>query len=319
MLPRAEGVVFLAFFVLESVAIIVANVLTIVTFTRLRQAKFHLLGNLAVADLLVGLVCGPFWTFNLAFSFDLWPPPRHVALWWRRYLPEMAELLAKFASLISLTMVGAERMFATFSPVKYRLLSPRARYVLIGACWIVALLFPLNYMAAVVFRVVTAETGLYTMLYLTCVLLLGTCLCYLAIWFKIRCNRHGATTKRELKLTTSFFLVTIVSLATWLPSQAFFSVFMVAMVRGHHWFSRDTFNRVNNATFMLLLANSLVNPIIYAFRIPHFKQHVLRRFCPRLLDGREKRTQRIYLSRFLNRYVCISCSMCKCILLFILK
>ena len=292
LLPRAEGVVFFVGFVLESIAIIVANVLTIVIFRRdpnLNQAKFYLLVNLAVADLLVGLVCGPFWTFNLAFPFDLWPPPTHVALWWIRYLPEMAELLAKFASLISLTMIAVERVFATYLPVQYRSFGRQGRYVLIAICWALAALFPLNYLGAAVLNVISLEVGLYTMLGLTCLFLLVTCLSYLAIWLKIKASHYGTSSQRELKLTVSLFLVTVVSLAAWLPSQAFFSVFMVGMVRGHHWFSMDTFNRVTNATFMLLLANSLVNPIIYAFRIPQFRQSARKLF--RRMSRRESSTE----------------------------
>ena len=291
LLPRAEGIAFCVGFVLESVAIIVANVLTIVIFRRdrnLRHPRNYLLVNLAVADLLVGLVCGPFWTFNLAFPFDLWPPPTHVALWWIRYLPEMAELLAKFASLISLTMIAAERLFATYLPVQYRSFGRQGRYALIAICWALAALFPINYMGAVVLNVISIEVGLYTMISLTCLLLPLTFLSYLAIWLKIKASHHGTSSQRERKLTVSLFLVTVVYLATWLPSQAFFFVFIVAMVRGHHWFSMGTFNRVNNATHMLLLANSLVNPIMYASRVPDFKRSARKLF--RWMLRRESRT-----------------------------
>ena len=302
-LPRGEGVAFFVAFALEFVAIIVANIFTICIFRRepnLKQAKFYLLINLAVADLFVGLACVPFWTFNLAFSFRLWPPPRSVPLMWRRFVLEMAELWAKYASLICLTMIAVERMFATLQPIKYRLLSRRTRYGMIAMCWVLAAPFSLNYTASVVLGVISHDLALYLMLGGTCLLLLVTALCYLAIWLKIKSSPNGSETS-ERKLSASLFIVTVVSLATWLPNQVFFSVKM-SKIANRRPIAMETFIRVINVTALLLFFNSVVNPIIYAFRIPHFKKHVVKIFCGNSGNGRrELQDPENHLSTCFNR------------------
>ena len=98
--------------------------------------------------------------------------------------------------------------------------------------------------------------------------------CYTCICLKVRYNRlprhHGAAGVRERKLTGTLFLVTFGSLITFLPRIVFgglwasipFSVFSLP------------FNYLMViATFVV--ANSLINPIIYAIRMPEVRTSIL--------------------------------------------
>ena len=277
-LPRSEGIAFCVAFLVESLVIIISNLITITVFTRnrnLRKCKFYLVINLAVADFLVGFVAGPVWVNDLSESFDLWP--EYKLGFWGEVAPESIELFTKYASLISLTMVSLERMYATLWPVKYRSLKPRTYYVFIAFCWILSLFMPSAYVA-MQHKLIQRKTTIYILLAFTCLLLLITCVSYTAIWIKIKLGRNPLAAVQDIKFTVSLFVVTVVSLATWLPCQVIFCVFLISWSNKSPIWPDSIYQRVLNSTALLLFANSFINPLIYSFRIPEFKQTAARLF-----------------------------------------
>ena len=289
-LPRSEGIVFCVAFLVESLAIIISNLITIVVFTRnrnLRKCKFYLLINLAVADLLVGAVSGPAWVYNINFSFDMWPEPQmdKTTAYWSTVAPEIIESFTKYASLISLTMVSLERMYATLLPVKYRSLKPRTYYVFIAFCWILSLFIPSVYLA-MWHNLIQHKVSVYILLVFTCLLLLITCVSYITIWIKIKFGRNPLTAAQDIKFTVSLFVVTVVSVATWLPCQVIFCVYLISWSNKSPIWPGSIYDRVLHSTALLLFANSLVNPIIYSLRIPEFKQTAARLLCRKSYQAR---------------------------------
>ena len=129
LLPRSEGIVFGVAFIVETFAIIIGNAIVIVVFTKNRRlrkrARFYLLINLAVADLLVGVTIVPLLVSDLARNFDLW---EYKWTWQKFIVAECFNLFITFASLISLAMVSLDRMYAILWPVKHRLLETRTYY-----------------------------------------------------------------------------------------------------------------------------------------------------------------------------------------------
>ena len=278
LLPRSEGIVFCVAFIVETFAIIIGNAIVIAVFTKSRQLRkrtFYLLINLAVADLLVGVIIVPLLVSDLARNFDLW---EYKWTWQKFIVTECFNLFITFASLISLAMVSLERMYAILWPVKHRVLETRTYYVFIGLSWFLPLL-PVAIDLAERYHMISADHFLDFWLSFTCFLLLTICISYVSIWIKMKFGRHSqhhVTTAQDRKLTVSLFIVTVVSLVTWLPSQAL----NVAVV----WFRplpHIAFIRLYYSFMLLLFANSLVNPIIYSFRMPQFRQAVLRLVCRR--------------------------------------
>ena len=99
--------------------------------------------------------------------------------------------------------------------------------------------------------------------------------CYISIYIKVRCNRHpqhhGAAGRRERKLTSTLFLVTFGSLLTFLPLILWKSLLFL-----HHMtISYFSYVQIRYAMLTLYLANSLINPIIYAMRMPEFRVGIL--------------------------------------------
>ena len=136
----------------------------------------------------------------------------------------------------------------------------------------------------------------------TCLILLTICISYVSIWIKIKFGRHPqhhVTTAQDRKLTVSLFIVTVVSLVTWLPSQALY----VTVV----WFRSlpyIAFIRLYYSFMLLLFANSLVNPIIYSFRMPQFRQAALRLVCRRSAERQVPAIGRRNEAEVINHQAC---------------
>ena len=112
---------------------------------------------------------------------------------------------------------------------------------------------------------VVIDTYLYILFY--AVSLFVICVSYILITIKVRCSRHPqfySRSKRERKLTGTALIVSLVSLLCFLPAIINIAVFKY-IINVH----------IEMAVEVLFLANSLVNPIIYALRMPGFREGLL--------------------------------------------
>ena len=96
------------------------------------------------------------------------------------------------------------------------------------------------------------------------------CVSYILVVIKVRCSRHlqfHSRSKRERKLTGTALIVSLVSLLCFLPAIINLALFNY-FINFH----------IDIAVEVLFLANSLVNPIIYALRMPGFREGLLQLF-----------------------------------------
>ena len=110
-------------------------------------------------------------------------------------------------------------------------------------------------------------------------LLFVICVSYISIFIKVRFSRrpqhHGAAGVRERKLTRTLFFVTLGSLLTWLPSLLQTGILSVhPQLYFNLTTGRSNFH-IPVTIVMLFLASSLINPIIYAMRMPEFRAGIL--------------------------------------------
>ena len=277
LLPRSEGIVFLTAAIVESLAIMIGNAVVIAVFTRNRQLRrrtFYLLINLAIVDFLVGATAVPWWVGDLPQAFDLWEIKWNVEMY---NTVENINLFVDYASLVNLAMISLERMYATLWPVKHRALKTRTYYVLIGLSWFVA--FCLLSFDLVLWFILSDLYALCVHLLFIFFLILMTCVGYIIIWVKIKFGenaQHQVTTAQDRKLTVSLFIVTAIFLVTWLPATIFiYYVFLTNRVLP------ISLSLSYYSVSLLFFINSLANPIIYSFKIPPFRQAVLRLLCRR--------------------------------------
>ena len=270
----SECIASLAVLGTEAVATVALNVLTIIVYLkerRLRKRSLYLVINQAVADMLVaGCVIIGF--YDSGSNCKFWAsinssniPSVIVTKFWFRFTP--------LASVTNLAAISLERMHATFRPFKHRLIKKSMFGAVVVAVWVTAGLCS----AIGVFDPFTIKLSrslfiLYLTVFMFCLLII--LVSYSSIAMKIVCgnqpDHHGATS-RERKLTKTLFIVTLTSLLLMQPNIFFW---ILDSVSSHTFtgISLQTWFRLYYSFGFLLCANSLVNPVCYAFRIPEFRR-----------------------------------------------
>ena len=112
---------------------------------------------------------------------------------------------------------------------------------------------------------------------------------YISILAKVRCSprpRHDGGSNREKRLTTTLLMMTLASLLTWLPELVFFFIKSTPYFKDYIKISVHTTARLGFVLTTLAIANSLVNPILYAARMAEFRT-VLSQLC----KGTENQTE----------------------------
>ncbi|CAH3127260.1 unnamed protein product [Pocillopora meandrina] len=166
--------------------------------------------------------------------------------------------------------ISLERLHATFYPFRHRFVRKWVHRAITIVIWFIAIVRE----AAQIFLleivdVVVIDTYLYILFYAVSLLII--CVSYILVVIKVRCSRHPqfhSRSKRERKLTGTALIVSLVSLLCLLPA-------MIYVACRHISFTCLMNVHINLATLILFLANSLVNPIIYALRMPGFREGLL--------------------------------------------
>ena len=254
-------------FGLLATLIVVGNVLTIWIFLkqRLRKRAHFLLISLAVADLLVGLLTVPLY---IAISTLLYLGRSYHQVW-----SELADILTGLTSINTLAVISLERMYAIGWPLRHRTLSIRVYMFAIVIPWILSGIFT-SLRVMLFFDVISHDSVLYPLILFQSTPLLVMCSAYCVIWKKQKspmCN-HGHM-GREAKLAKTLFMITAASLLTWLPFQMM-NLLLPFNVIGYF----PNFNTTIYIVKFLQFSNSLVNVMIYPFRISEFKNALLKIF-----------------------------------------
>ena len=277
--PSSECIAWLTVLNIEAVAIVIMNALTIIIYLKeriLRKRSMYLVISLAVADMFVAcnltfdsliLVdsCN-LWTINQFRSFEL----LIVYVCLRFFFP--------LASVTNLAAISLERMHATFRPFKHRLIKKKIFGAAVAGVWFTAalstaivfsLFFPgLSDITPWFKRVLVAS---YFSLLLCCLFIMVVS--YSSIATKFYCGmhpQHHGAIRRERKLTKTLFIVTIVSLILVTP----FTIFYLYLIfsPGGETISYHTRLHLSYSLHCLFYGNSLINPLLYALKMPEFKR-----------------------------------------------
>jgi len=284
LLPNSDCIPWLAVLILECLAIVIVNTITIIVFVKQRQLQrrsTYLIIHLNIVDLLVGAVSGPL-QIDIHLTFCNLRNFRASNNIWSIYIKFALLHLFSFTSLVNLVFVSLERLHATLRPFKHRFVKKWIYGVIITVIWLMTT-------ARESLQIVLTEEGisrlyinstLYLPFYLISVFLI--CACYILIVVKVRCSRHpyhhGAASLRERKLTGTSLIVAFVSLLCYLPA---ITVIAIDIYNGQLFpnISRRSYFHIANAVTLTFLANSIVNSVIYALRLPGFRASVSQLFC----------------------------------------
>ena len=278
--PTSSCIPWFAVLSVERLAIVILNITTIIVFVKQRQLQrksTYLIIHLAIADLLVGAISGPMQVHAvMACCYgEIWDITfSRISSAIRPFFP--------FASLVNLAFISLERVHATYRPFKHRLIKK----------WLYRLVIAFIYLSTICQGTVGIVTDwplnsiwVFSSYFISLVLM---CLCYISIYIKVRCSRqhqlHGAAGLRERKLTCTLFLVSFASLLTFLPLTIWESMICFRNISIPNW---STYLKIAGTTQTLFFANSLINPILYAVRMPEFRVGILKLvFCRTPQDHR---------------------------------
>ncbi|XP_032235926.2 substance-K receptor-like [Nematostella vectensis] len=251
---------------------IIGNTISLVIFLKTkslrRRRSNYLLVNLCIADFLVGLNC----LFHGIGFLRTLLSGRFRKGAFEVFLSSL-ELFSSFSSVNFLASVSLERLVAVAFPFYHRATGKTFYGLLIGTPWVVA-----------VISTVTTSVGYLTSLiplairrtlfviYVSLPLLIMSA-AYTVIMIRSRTshiNGNGARERlRDKKLAVTLLIVTLASLVTWLPSNYYLVIHRL-------YFSFYNLNIVYMALLFLQYSNSCINIVVYAWRIPEFKQVLFR-------------------------------------------
>ena len=278
MLSLSDCIPWMTFGIVESVAIVTLNLCTIIVFIRNRnlcKRSTYLVINLAVIDMFVGgtvVWYDLFYYLGLMCNLWKWPSIEYGTLIF--IFSVMNMLLC--GSLINVAIIALERVHATFFPFRHRVLKKYVYRIKIAIVWVTCGLMGAAFRIPVEFKE-TFYPALYLHLTFFFICLLIICVSNTCIVIKFRCGaqpQHHGAVSRERKLTLTLLIVAVVSLLLYLP----YTVFRFAIIINRYQISFSLAFHIYRALLFLLYANSLVNPILYAIRMPEYRSAFLALF-----------------------------------------
>lgn len=274
---QSDCIAWLVVDIIKLLAIIVLNIITVTVFVKQRQLQrrsTYLVIHLAIIDLLVGAVSSPV-IFSHLFE--------HYCGLWKvdiKIFPALVEFFPT-ASIVNLAFISLERLHATFFPFKHRETKKSVYLAVIAAIWLLTSLKEILQYVLDQKDGNSNPTRSFTVLSLviyTLASLFVVCLSYIAIFIKVRfspiAQHHGAN-NRERRLTVTLVMVTLASLLTWLPAI----IFKLVRVWDNSAIPSRSLFFIDKTLAFLVGVNSMVNPIVYAVRMPEFRGSFRKIFC----------------------------------------
>lgn len=277
LMPLPEVVAWCIAYAIVDTFILIGNALTLAVFYTnkrlLRMRANYFLVNLAIADLLVGIIAVPMFTYYLGLS------SQYGGEVWDRYPYKIAKVLDIFigsASIFTLTIIAIERAFSVCYPHIHRGIGIKAYYYMMASVWLVSLL-----MAVLRFLYLNHLLDFKVFFYFLIVAFVASmiliCISYPVIGIRMKfrfanVDRHRKTNDHDRRLALMLFIVTTVFVFTWLPFHIlnFLLFFCVSC--------RVLSNQVVYVIKILHYCNSCINPVIYSYLVPEFKRTAFKIF-----------------------------------------
>jgi hypothetical protein len=265
-------IIWCAVFIVVGFLIVVVNLATILTFVinkHLRRRSVYCLINLAVADMLFGVSNIVLESIYIVEYLGL--KDYDVGI-----LFIIVICLAVTTCLFSLVLVSIERVYATFFPFRHRTTRLRMYIAVFAITWLISLLgvLPFCLLPGSVRNVYLIN--ILMVLFLVCLIII--CTSYTSIFVKVKNQakrllpnqRQTAAIqirqKREQHLAMTLFVVTVLSLITWLPNTVAYIININTSI------SYVISSNVLQLVELIQRTNSLINPIIYVFRMRDFRK-----------------------------------------------
>ena len=275
---NSTAITYIIIYVLEAVLIVIGNSFTIFVFWKQRlyqKQTFFLLINLAVADLLVGiseliaLSTGKFDKMTAVPGKKDTEANPSIAL----------QHFASSTSVFFLAIIALQRAYAVLYPLRHRVTNTRVYICGVVIVWVVGICTGALSLLSMYYKNVGKSYVTLSIHICLFIALLVICASYIKIRNRLRSTsaeiapRSNRSTEHNVRLSRTMFIVIAASLVFWLPP------FFVYNIREfcQQCFSVSVLWFVNALHF----ANSMVNPFVYTFRMPMFKDALKKLCCKR--------------------------------------
>ena len=212
--------------------------------------------NMAFADLMLGVIYLPSFIFFLV-------NPENQPSYERSFFRKIILAFFSLASSITAALISAERFYAIYWPLKHRTLSTRAYRLVILLVWTMAILFSTVYVL-----LFWSPMALYSFLCLYVLFLaLTICVLNIGIWRKFKRKTPSHQQNRafqQQRLTKALLYVSVFTLISWIPISIY------NLIIGS--FAYKIHVHILLLTLFMYLSSSFINPVVYAIRIPEFRQ-----------------------------------------------
>ena len=256
--------IWIAVWLTQFIMVFIINAFTLVVFARsrhLRRRNTYLIMNLTVADLLIAAVSGP--ETILFFKRNTRPKKGFGVLY------SIISDMCWIASLGNLVLISLERLHATLYPFRhYCLVGKRIYYKIIIFSWLGSLI-----LACVLHIIRMNDSALadrYPWIIYVVLALAVLTTSYFIIISKFITKPHvqqlGSVMSAERKLSVTLFIVSAASILTLLP---WVIIICIEMSSDRYLWLKFTPMKIASTLYHL---NSILNPVIYAIRLPQIQE-----------------------------------------------
>ena len=280
---QPQGIVMVTAFMFESGLIVGGNMLAIILFAKekkLRKKSLFLVMNMATADVMLGAVALPLYVYLIVGPYynQLWTAKANTSM---LYFYHFLDVTFSQSSLISAGFISCERFYAVYWPLKHKTLSTRAYGIVIFMVWFLAIVVSTVFLLS--FNLESLKTAALSRMSFPLSFLFIICTCNISIWRKVRkrniaLQQQNRAAPQNQRLTNALLFVSAISVLSWLPLVI---VNYLVFVQGVDIPRRFLFVDIIN---ILNLSNSILNPFVYALRIPEFRQALRVSCCSRRQD-----------------------------------
>ena len=286
------GAIFKAVFSVLVLPNLVGNSLVVFVILRspaMKSPMNYLLLNLAASDLLMGMAMLP--RFLLSDIVDL-SPGNTADILCKALLLGNLGWVGAISSIFSLVLIAVERFYVVAKPLNSlcRITTKRLR-IFITVCWIIAAVFctPIFYIShfggdfgtcVYTWRGVDWYPLGYNVLWLSVAALLPTGVMIVLyakvayfLWSDTGDVTSQAVRRSRRKVTVTVFALSVVYAVCWFPDL----VMHVVSKAAPEQFSLD--HPIHTVAICLVVVNSSVNPVVYAFRFEQFKRELIKIVC----------------------------------------
>lgn len=259
-----------------AVVILFGNSLVIISFAKktiLRTHANYFIVSLAATDSFVGLISIPWWIIVLFVS--------HKEEAWFTYLHDIwviFDILGGVGSILHLVALSWDRFCAIVWPLTHRVYTSKRYLFILALIWSIAIPVAVcskpGMASAPKAYNVTVIVGCFF------VPLVIICVTQAAVVISIRKNRVQnfyklrRSLRKEVRVAKTVIIMIALFVIGWLP---FFTLSLVTYIRPDEvmppW-------QAICAVKFLQYGNSVVNPVLYAHKFPHFRKAFAALLCP---------------------------------------